>query len=67
MSTKLKWALVIGLFLVVAGVALILGFYFAGADILGWFTTKYAFIVYFFVGIYVVVLASIAIHDFVRR
>ncbi len=67
MSTKLKWALIIGLFLVVAGVALILGFYFAGADILGWFTTKYAFIVYFFAGIYVVVLASIAIHDFVRR
>ncbi len=67
MSTKLKWGLLIGLFLIVAGTALILGFYFAGADILGWFTTKWAFIVYFFAGIYVMFIASLAIYDFTRR
>lgn len=67
MSTKMKWALLIGLFLLVGGTALILGFYFAGADILGWFTTKWAFIVYFFIGVYLFGLASLAIYDYTRR
>lgn len=67
MSTKLKWLIIVGCFLIVGGVAAIVGFYLAGADILGWFTTKWAFIVYFFAGIYVLLLGGVLINDYVMR
>lgn len=67
MSVKLKWFLLVGLFLVIGGIALIVGFYLAGFDILGWFTTKYAFIVYFFVGAYLLLIATMLVNDYVRK
>lgn len=47
------------------GASLILGFWIAGFDILGWFTTKWAFIVYFFLGAYAIFLGGVFIHDWV--
>lgn len=67
MSTKLKWLIIVGVFLVVGGVAAIVGFYIAGADILGWFTTKWAFIVYFFAGMYALLLGAVIVNDYVMR
>ena len=67
MSTKLKWLIIVGVFALVGGIALIVGYYLAGADIIGWFTTKWAFIVYFFIGIYVLVLGGVLVNDYVMR
>lgn len=64
MSPKLKWGLIIGVFLLAGGVSLIIGFWIAGFDILGWFTTKWAFIVYFFLGAYLAFLGGVFIHDY---
>lgn len=67
MSTKLKWALIVGGFAILGGIALVLGFWIAGFDILGWFTTKWAFIVYFFVGAYLLLIGAIVVSDYVAR
>lgn len=67
MSLKLKWALIVGGFFILAGAALVVGFQLAGWDVLAWFTTKWAFIVYFFVGLYAVLIGSILIHDYAFR
>ena len=67
MSTKLKWLIVVGVFALVGGIALIVGYYLAGADIIGWFTTKWAFIVYFFAGVYMLVLGGVLVNDYVMR
>lgn len=67
MSVKLKWFLLVGLFLLIGGISLIVGFYLAGFDILGWFTTKYAFIVYFFAGAYLLLVATLLVNDYVRK
>lgn len=67
MSTKLKWFLLVGLFLVIGGIALVVGFYYAGFDILGWFTSKYAFIVYFFIGAYLFLVSALLVNDYIRK
>ena len=67
MSLKLKWLIIVGIFLVIGGAAAIVGFYLAGADILGWFTTKWAFIVYFFLGAYALLLGAVIVNDYVMR
>ena len=67
MSTKLKWLIIVGVFALVGGIALIVGYYLAGADIIGWFTTKWAFIVYFFAGVYMLVLGGVLVNDYVMR
>ena len=64
MSAKLKWALIVGAVLLFGGAALVLGFWMAGADILGWFSTKWAFIVYFFAGLYLIFLGWIIVSDY---
>lgn len=66
-SQKLKWALIVGAFLLIGGVALVVGFEMAGMDVLGWFSTKYAMIVYFFVGAYVLMLVGFWVSDYVHR
>ena len=69
MSVKLKWALFVGLALVVALVCLVVGFGLSsGWDfIISWFTSKYAFIVYVFAGLYAALLVSFAVEDYVRK
>lgn len=67
MSTKLKWLIIVGVFAILGGIALIVGYYLAGADIIGWFTTKWAFIVYFFIGIYLLILGGVLVNDYVMR
>ena len=61
MSPKLKWGLLIGAFLLLGGASLIFGFWMAGFDILAWFSTKWAFIVYFFAGLYLIFLGWVLI------
>jgi hypothetical protein len=51
----------------VGGIALVVGFYYAGFDILGWFTSKYAFIVYFFVGAYLFLVSALLVNDYIRK
>ena len=69
MSAKLKWALFVGLALVIALVCLVVGFGLsAGWDfIISWFTGKYAFIVYVFAGLYAALLVFFAVEDYVRK
>lgn len=67
LSTKTKWIILVGLILLVGGALLILGFYLSGADILGWFKSKYAFIVYFFVFLYFSVAISFGVKDWVAK
>jgi len=64
MGAKLKWALIVGAFLLVGGASLVVGFWLSGFDVLGWFATKWAFIVYFFAGLYLVFVGGLAIHDY---
>ena len=67
MSLKLKWALLLGIFLIVGGTALVVGFAVAGFDVIGWFATKPAFITYFFVGAYLFFLSWVLLQDYVFR
>lgn len=67
MSNKTKWTLLVGAFLLVAIVAMIVGFYLAGFDILGWFKTRYAFIVYIVVGFYLFIASYVFIMEYIQK
>lgn len=67
MGLKLKWALIVGGFALLGGAALVLGFWLGGFDVLGWFTTKWAFIVYFFAGAYLLFVGALLVNDYVMR
>ena len=67
MSNKAKWTLLVGAFLLVAIVAMIVGFYLAGFDILGWFNTRYAFIVYIVVGFYLFIASYVFIMEYIQK
>lgn len=67
MSNKAKWTLLVGAFLLVAIVAMIVGFYLAGFDILGWFKTRYAFIVYIVVGFYLFIASYVFIMEYIHK
>ncbi len=67
MSNKAKWTLLVGAFLLVAIVAMIVGFYLAGFDILGWFKTRYAFIVYIVVGFYLFIASYVFIMEYIKK
>lgn len=67
MSNKTKWTLLVGAFLLVAIVAMIVGFYLAGFDILGWFKTRYAFIVYIVVGFYLLTASYVLIMEYIQK
>ena len=67
MSNKAKWTLLVGAFLLVAIVAMIVGFYLAGFDILGWFKTRYAFIVYIVVGCYLLIASYVFIMEYIQK
>lgn len=67
MSNKAKWTLLVGAFLLVAIVAMIVGFYLAGFDILGWFKTRYAFIVYIVVGFYAFIASYVFIMEYIKK
>ena len=67
MSNKAKWTLLVGAFLLVAIVAMIVGFYLAGFDILVWFKTRYAFIVYIVVGFYVFIASYVFIMEYIHK
>lgn len=67
MSNKTKWTLLVGAFLLVAIVAMIVGFYLAGFDILGWFKTRYAFIVYIVVGFYLFIASYVFIMEYIKK
>ena len=67
MSNKAKWTLLVGAFLLVAIVAMIVGFYLAGFAVLGWFKTRYAFIVYIVVGFYVFIASYVFIMEYIKK
>lgn len=67
MSNKAKWTLLVGAFLLVAIVAMIVGFCLAGFDILGWFKTRYAFIVYIVVGFYIFIASYVFIMEYIQK
>lgn len=67
MSNKLKWTLLVGLFLLVAIVAMVVGFYLAGFDILAWFSSRYAMIVYICVGFYLFVVLYVLIMEYISK
>ena len=67
MSNKAKWTLLVGAFLLVAIVAMIVGFYLAGFDILGWFKTRYAFIVYIVVGFYLFIASYVLFMEYIKK
>lgn len=67
MSARLKWALLVGAFLIVALVAMIVGFRLAGFDILAWFSSKYAMIVYIVLGLYAFFVAYVLIMEYLQK
>ena len=67
MSNKAKWTLLVGAFLLVAIVAMIVGFYLVVFDILGWFKTRYAFIVYIVVGFYLFIASYVLIMEYIKK
>lgn len=67
MSNKVKWTLLVGAFLLVAIVAMVVGFYLAGFDILGWFKTRYAFIVYIVIGFYLFIASYVFIMEYIQK
>lgn len=67
MSNRVKWTLLVGAFLLVAVVAMIVGFKLAGFDILAWFSSKYAMIVYIVLGMYAFFVAYIFIMEYLQK
>lgn len=67
MSLKLKWALIVGAFLMVAGVALVVGFQLSGFDVIAWFGTRYAMYVYISGGLYLMLVAALLVNDYVFK
>lgn len=66
-SIKVKWLLIIGFFLIVAGVALCVGFKLAGWDVLAWFKTQYAIYLYVCAFMYLGLLIGCVVHDYVMK
>lgn len=54
-------------FALLAIVFLLWGGWMAGWDIVGWFTTTQAFVLYFMVGFYLIFLAYFLITDWVKK
>ncbi len=68
MSKRNKIILIIScIFLVIAGILLILGFYLSGADIIGWLSSKWAMWIYIILGLYLGTLLFIFIGDKIKR
>lgn len=67
MSARAKWTLLVGAFLVVGLVAMVVGFKLAGFDILAWFSSKYAMIVYIVLGLYVFFVAYVFIMEYLQK
>ena len=67
MSIKLKWALIVGVFLIIGGIAMIVGFEMAGYDVIAWFGSKYAIYVYVCAGAYLMMIGSFIIKDYVMK
>ena len=67
MSNKSSWSLLVGAFLLAAIVSMIVGFYLAGFDILGWFKTRYAFIVYIVVGFYLFIASYVFLMEYIHK
>jgi len=53
--------------LVIALIFVVLGFALAGADVLGWFTSKWAFLFYTVYGCYMLVILYILIGDKIKK
>lgn len=67
MSARAKWTLLVGAFLVVGLVAMVVGFKLAGFDILAWFSSKYAMIVYIVLGLYAFIVAYVLIMEYLQK
>lgn len=67
MSARAKWTLLVGAFLVVGLVAMVVGFKLAGFDILAWFSSKYAMIVYIVLGLYAFFVAYVFIMEYLQK
>lgn len=60
--------LIVGIAFAVLGViGLLVGYWLAGADIIGWFTSDWAIMFYFVVGIDLAVVIGIVIKDWIRK
>lgn len=67
MGGKTKILVVTAVALFVALTALILGFWIAGFDVLGWFTTKWAIIVYVCVGFYLSFVLGVVVREYFTK
>ena len=68
MKTRNKILIITSAIFAVAAITfLILGFALSGADILGWFTSKWAYWFYTFAGIYVLVIVFVLVSDKIKK
>lgn len=68
MSLRLKWILIVGAVALLGGVCLLLGYAasIGWPAVAAWFSSKYAVIVYVFLGIYAIVLGWVMIYDYAK-
>lgn len=66
-SSKAKFVILSFLFLVIALIGLLVGFTIAGADVIAWFSSKYAMIVYFFIFFYGAFAVGVFVKDWIRN
>lgn len=68
MNTKKKAVIVVSAIFAVLGlVALLVGGYMAGWDILGWFSSQYAYVFYVLVALYALAVLSVIMTDWVKK
>lgn len=68
MKHRNKVLIILGaIFFAAALTFLILGFALSGADILGWFTSKWAYWFYTFIGIYILVIVFVLVSDKIKK
>lgn len=54
-------------FVIIAILGIVIGYAMIGADIIGWFSSRYAQMIYVFGGLYLVIWAGIEIWDKIKN
>ena len=68
MKTRNKILIITSIiFFVVAGIILILGFALSGTDILKWFGSKWAYWLYTFAAVYILIVVFVLVLDKIKK
>lgn len=68
MKKRNKVLVILGVIFMIIGVAILLiGYWLSGADVLAWFTSKWAGLVYTILGFYLLTALTFFINDWIRK